>query len=60
MTLCRLAHFVREALELSAILRSYKSDQGHPPYHPGMLMAVTGLNRPDFRIISDFRKRPRA
>ena len=84
-----LAHFVRdtvrEVLDLSAIFRSYKSAQGQPPYHPGMLvalllygysrgvyssrqlaraceervdvMAVTGLNRPDFRTISDFRKR---
>jgi transposase len=84
-----LAHFVRdtvrEALDLSAIIGTYKAEQGQPPYHPGMLvalllygysrgiyssrqlaraceervdvMAVTGLNRPDFRTISDFRKR---
>jgi transposase len=84
-----LAHFVREtvreALDLSAIVGVYKAEQGQPPYHPGMLvalllygysrgiyssrqlaraceervdvMAVTGLNRPDFRTISDFRKR---
>lgn len=84
-----LAHFVRdtvrEALDLSAIVSVYKSPQGQPPYHPGMLvavllygysrgiyssrqlaraceervdmMAVTGLNRPDFRTISDFRRR---
>lgn len=84
-----LAHFVRdtvrEALDLSAILGVYTGEQGQPPYHPGMLvalllygysrgiyssrqlaracdervdvMAVTGLNRPDFRTISDFRKR---
>ncbi len=84
-----LAHFVRdtvrEALDLSAIMGVYKAEQGQPPYHPGMLvalllygysrgiyssrqlaraceervdvMAVTGLNRPDFRTISDFRKR---
>jgi transposase len=84
-----LAHFVREtvreALDLSAIIGVYKAEQGQPPYHPGMLvalllygysrgiyssrqlaraceervdmMAVTGLNRPDFRTISDFRKR---
>jgi transposase len=84
-----LVHFVRdtvrEALDLSAIIGVYKSEQGQPPYHPGMLvalllygysrgiyssrqlaraceervdvMAVTGLNRPDFRTISDFRKR---
>ena len=84
-----LAHFVRdtvrEALDLSAIMGVYKAEQGQPPYHPGMLvalllygysrgiyssrqlaraceervdvMAVTGLNRPDFRTVSDFRKR---
>jgi transposase len=84
-----LAHFVRdtvrEALDLSAITGVYKGQQGQPPYHPGMLvalllygysrgvyssrqlaraceervdvMAVTGLNRPDFRTISDFRRR---
>ena len=84
-----LAHFVRdtvrEGLDLSAITGVYKGEQGQPPYHPGMLvalllygysrgiyssrqlaraceervdmMAVTGLNRPDFRTISDFRRR---
>jgi transposase len=84
-----LAHFVRdtvrEGLDLSAIIAVYGAEQGQPPYHPGMLvalllygyssgiyssrqlaraceervdmMAVTGLNRPDFRTISDFRKR---
>ena len=84
-----LAHFVRdtvrEGLDLSAITGVYKAEQGQPPYHPGMLvalllygysrgiyssrqlaraceervdvMAVTGLNKPDFRTISDFRKR---
>lgn len=84
-----LAHFVRdtvrEALDLSAIMGVYKSEQGQPPYHPGMLvalllygysrgiystrhlaraceervdmMAVTGLNKPDFRTISTFRRR---
>lgn len=84
-----LAHFVRdtvrEALDLSAITGVYKAEQGQPPYHPGMLvalllygysrgiyssrqlaraceervdvMAVTGLNKPDFRTVSDFRKR---
>lgn len=83
------AHFVRdtvrEALDLSAITGVYKGEQGQPPYHPGMLvalllygysrgvyssrqlaraceervdvMAVTGLNRPDFCTISDFRRR---
>ncbi|MFM7777227.1 MAG: transposase, partial [Alphaproteobacteria bacterium] len=83
-----LAHFVRdsvrEALDLSAITGVYTSEQGQPPYHPGMLvalllygysrgiyssrqlaraceervdmMAVTGLNKPDFRTISTFRR----
>ncbi|MFM7608856.1 MAG: IS1182 family transposase [Alphaproteobacteria bacterium] len=84
-----LAHFVRdtvrEALDLSAITGVYTSEQGQPPYHPGMLvalllygysrgiyssrqlaraceervdmMAVTRLNKPDFRTISTFRRR---
>ena len=84
-----LAHFVRdtvrEALDLSAITGVYTSEQGQPPYHPAMLvalllygysrgiyssrqlaraceervdmMAVTGLNKPDFRTISTFRRR---
>ena len=84
-----LAHFVRdtvrEGLDLSAILGSYREERGYPPYHPGMMvalllygygrgvyssrrlaqaceermdfMAVTGLNKPDFRTISEFRRR---
>ena len=84
-----LAHFVRdtvrEGLDLTAIEGSYEVDQGQPPYHPGMMvalllygysrgvyssrrlaqacqervdfMAVTGLNRPDFRTVSEFRRR---
>ena len=84
-----LAHFVRdtvrETLDLLAILGSYTEERGHPPYHPGMMvalllygysrgvyssrqlarafeervdvMAVTGLNRPDFHTIADFPKR---
>lgn len=83
------AHFVRdtvrEGLDLSAILGGYVEERGHPPYHPGMMvalllyaysrgvyssrriaqaceervdfMAVTGLNKPDFRTISEFRRR---
>ena len=39
-----LAHFVRdtgrEALDLSAIIGVYKSAQGQPPDHPGMLVAL--------------------
>ena len=76
---------VREGLDLTAILESYAEERGHPPYHPGMMvallrygysrgvyssrrlaqaceervdfMAVTGLNKPDFRTISGFRHR---
>jgi transposase len=72
-------------LDLSAITGVYTSEQGQPPYHPGMLvalllygysrgiyssrqlaraceervdmMAVTGLNKPDFRTISTFQRR---
>lgn len=39
-----LAHFVRdtvcEGLGLSAIVGSYEEDQGQPPYHPGMILAL--------------------
>ena len=39
-----LAHFVRdtvrEALDLSAILRAYGEERGQPPYHPGMVVAL--------------------
>ena len=39
-----LAHFVRdtvrEALDLSAIIGVCKGEQGQPPYHPGMLVAL--------------------
>jgi transposase len=39
-----LAHFVRdtvrEALDHSAITGDYTSEQGQPPYHPGMLVAL--------------------
>ncbi len=84
-----LAYFVRElvreSLDLSVIVNSYKEERGNPPYHPVMMtalllyaycqgvyssrriakgceervdfMAVTALNQPDFRTISDFRKR---
>jgi transposase len=84
-----VAHFVRDTvrsgLDLGAILASYGEDRGHPPYHPGMMVAlllyaysqgvyssrriargceerldfaaVTAMQRPDFRTISDFRKR---
>ncbi len=84
-----VAHFVRETvredLDLSAILSTYKEERGYPPYHPAMMvalllyaysrgvyssrriaqaceervdfMAVTALNRPDFRTIAEFRRR---
>jgi transposase len=76
---------VREALDLSLIYRSYKSDRGQPPFHPAMMvalllyaysqgvyasrriargceeridfMAVTGMQKPDFRTIAKFRQR---
>lgn len=83
------AHFVRELvrqdLDLSAILDTYREERGQPPYHPVMMtalllyaysqgvhssrqmakaciervdfMAVTARSVPDFRTISDFRKR---
>lgn len=84
-----LAHLVRdtvrEELDLSAILGSYREPRGYPPYHPAMMvalllygysrgvyssrrlsqgcqervdfMAVTAMNRPDFRTIAEFRQR---
>ena len=83
------AHFirdlVRDELDLSAIVGSYRHGPGQPPYHPVMMvalllygcvrgvyssrriaraciervdfMAVTGLEKPDFRTISEFRRR---
>ncbi len=83
------AHFIRELvrqdLDLSVILDSYREERGQPPYHPVMMtalllyaysqgvhssrqmakscvervdfMAVTARCAPDFRTISDFRKR---
>jgi transposase len=39
-----LAHFVRdtvrEVLDLSAIIGAYRCEQGQPPYHPAMLVAL--------------------
>jgi transposase len=39
-----MAHFVhdtaREALDLPAILDTYREERGYPPYHPGMMMAL--------------------
>jgi transposase len=76
---------VENELDLSRILKAYKSRRGQPPYHPVMMtalvlyaysvgvyssrkiaraclervdfMAVTALEKPDFRTINDFRKR---
>jgi transposase len=76
---------VSQELDLSAVLSSYDSRKGQPPYHPVMMtalllyayttgvfssrrmaractervdfMAVTALEKPDFRTISAFRKR---
>ncbi len=84
-----VSHFirdlVREQLDLTAIVGSYRGERGYPAYDPHMMtalllyaycsgvyssrriaraceerldfMAVTAQNRPDFRTISDFRKR---
>jgi len=39
-----VAHFVwdavREASNLSTTTGVYKAEQGQPPYHPGMLVAL--------------------
>ncbi len=39
-----LAHFVRDTvrddLDLSSILSSYREERGHPPYHPAMMTAL--------------------
>ncbi len=83
-----LAHFVRNTvcdLDCSAILGTYQSKDGRPPFHPVMMvslllyaycngvyssrriekacetrvdfMAVTAMEKPDFRTIALFRKR---
>jgi transposase len=83
-----LSHFIRnlvvEQLNLKEFADSY-SDEGAPPFHPGMMvavilyayargvyssreiaraceerldfLAVTGMEKPDFRTIAKFRKR---
>ena len=76
---------VREDLDLAAIFASYRGEQGQPPYHPAMMvalllysyavgvyssrriakacaervdfMAIVALDAPDFRTISEFRRR---
>src|SRR5882672_11096378 len=84
--LCRfIVALVTEALNLSAILASYRGERGQPPYHPAMMvalllysyavgvyssrriakacvervdfMAIVALDAPDFRTISEFRRR---
>lgn len=84
-----LVHFVtnvvREELDLSSILDSYREERGYPPYDPVMMtcvllyanavgiyssrriaracqervdfMALTGMQKPDFRTLSLFRLR---
>src|ERR1700755_3138124 len=80
-----IVSLVRESLDLSAILGSYRSGLGQPPFDPRMMTAVllhgyasglyssrriaqacrerndfvmiVALDPPDFRTISDFRKR---
>src|SRR5216683_2429185 len=44
-----VAHFVRDTvrsgLDLSAIMAGYGEDRGYPPYHPGMMTALTEMSR---------------
>jgi transposase len=76
---------VRDEIDLAAIMASYESDCGQPPFDPVMMttlllysyscgiyssrriakacgervdfMSIVGFDAPDFRTISDFRKR---
>ncbi len=80
-----IRELVADELDLRAILASYDSRRGQPPYHPVMMtalllyaysagvfssrkiargcverldfLAVTALEKPDFRTVNDFRKR---
>src|SRR5712675_1405990 len=49
-----IVELVRESLDLKEITGSYVSGLGQPPFDPRMMVA---LDPPDFRTISDFRKR---
>src|SRR6266852_2708989 len=49
-----IVELVRESLDLKEITGSYVSGLGQPPFDPLMIVA---LDPPDFRTISDFRKR---
>src|SRR5216684_263334 len=49
-----IVDLVRESLDLKEITGSYVSGLGQPPFEPVMIVA---LDPPDFRTISDFRKR---
>src|SRR6266446_5479880 len=49
-----IVELVRESLDLKEITGSYVSGLGQPPFEPRMIVA---LDAPDFRTISDFRKR---
>ena len=76
---------VKDEIDLKAIVGTYGSEKGQPPFHPVMMvalllyaytqgiyasrriakacrervdfMSIVGLDAPDFRTISDFRKR---
>jgi transposase len=76
---------VREEIDLSAIIASYDSDRGQPPFDPVMMtalllysyccgiyasrriakacrervdfMSIVGFDAPDFRTVSEFRRR---
>src|SRR6202048_4767830 len=49
-----IVELVRESLDLQEITGSYVSGLGQPPFDPRMMVAP---DPPDFRTISDFRKR---
>src|SRR6266851_3156818 len=49
-----IVDLVRESLDLKEITGSYVSGLGQPTFEPRMIVA---LDPPDFRTISDFRKR---
>src|SRR6185312_134708 len=49
-----IVSLVRESLDLSAIIGSYPSGLGQPPFDPRLM---TAGDPPDFRTISGFRRR---
>src|SRR6187551_1548293 len=69
-----IVSLIRESLDLSAILGSYRSGLGQPPFDPRMMtalllhgyasgiyssrrIAIVAGDPPDFRTISEFRRR---